>query len=95
MKTWAVQDAKARFSELLRAAGETPQRITLHGKDAAVLLSSAAYRELQAQKENKRAFYEAWAAAPKVPTFEPASRDGGNAQRDSEVDFSDPLFGAD
>jgi prevent-host-death family protein len=31
MKTWALQDAKARLSELVRAAEEEPQIITLRG----------------------------------------------------------------
>jgi prevent-host-death family protein len=29
---WAVQDAKARFSELLRAADKEPQIVTYRGK---------------------------------------------------------------
>ena len=32
MKHWPVQDAKARFSELLRAAEKEPQIITYRGK---------------------------------------------------------------
>jgi prevent-host-death family protein len=37
-KAWKLQDAKARFSELVREAqaGE-PQRVTVHGKDAVVI----------------------------------------------------------
>lgn len=37
-KAWKLQDAKARFSELVRKAraGE-PQRVTVHGKDAVVI----------------------------------------------------------
>lgn len=36
---WKLQDAKARFSELVRKArGGTPQRVTVHGKDAVVVL---------------------------------------------------------
>jgi prevent-host-death family protein len=37
--TWKLQDAKARFSELVRAArrGE-PQRVTVHGKEAVIVL---------------------------------------------------------
>jgi prevent-host-death family protein len=42
-----VQDAKARFSELLRAAKKEPQSITLRGEEAAVLVSAAEYRRLQ------------------------------------------------
>ena len=32
MKHWPVQDAKARFSELIRAAEKEPQIITYRGK---------------------------------------------------------------
>ena len=36
--TWKLQDAKARFSELVRKArGGAPQKVTVHGKDAVVV----------------------------------------------------------
>jgi antitoxin Phd len=48
--TWQVQDAKARFSELLkRARTEGPQVVTKRGQEAAVLLSAKEWRELQAR----------------------------------------------
>lgn len=38
-KTWPVQDAKARFSEFLKASlTEGPQVVTLRGVETAVLL---------------------------------------------------------
>jgi prevent-host-death family protein len=37
-KAWKLQDAKARFSELVRKARDgEPQRVTVHGKDAVVI----------------------------------------------------------
>jgi antitoxin Phd len=40
MKSWPVQDAKARFSELLDTClKEGPQMVTKRGADAAVLAS--------------------------------------------------------
>ncbi len=38
--TWKLQDAKARFSELVRRAraGE-PQQVTVHGKEAVVVVN--------------------------------------------------------
>ncbi len=37
--TWKLQDAKARFSELVRKArGGAPQKVTVHGKDAVVVV---------------------------------------------------------
>jgi antitoxin Phd len=41
MKTWPVQDAKARFSELLEASlTERPEVVTRRGVEAAVLVST-------------------------------------------------------
>lgn len=48
--TWQVQDAKARFSELLdRALAEGPQIVTKRGQEAAVLLSAKEWRDLLAR----------------------------------------------
>jgi antitoxin Phd len=42
--TWKLQDAKARFSELVRRAREgTPQHVTVHGKDAVVVVDAERY----------------------------------------------------
>jgi len=70
MKHWPVQDAKARFSELLREAGKEPQRITVRGEPAAVLISESEYRRLTGESERpKRTFAEWWESAPRVPEF--------------------------
>ncbi len=46
--TWPVQDAKARFSELLDACiNEGPQIVTRRGTDAAVLVRIDEWRRLQ------------------------------------------------
>jgi prevent-host-death family protein len=38
---WKLQDAKARFSELVRRArAGKPQRVTVHGKDAVVIVDA-------------------------------------------------------
>lgn len=45
MTAWQLQDAKNRFSALVKAAEkEGPQVITVHGKEKAVLLSAETYR---------------------------------------------------
>jgi len=37
--TWKLQDAKARFSELVRRArAGKPQQVTIHGKEAVVVV---------------------------------------------------------
>ena len=47
MSVWTMTIARARFSEVLRQAREAgPQRITVRGKDAAVILSSEDYDRL-------------------------------------------------
>ena len=47
LPAWKLQDAKAHFSRVVREALELgPQRVTLHGKDAVVILSAEDYRRL-------------------------------------------------
>jgi antitoxin Phd len=47
-KRWPVQDAKARFSELLEASlNEGPQIVTRRGVEAAVLVPVEEWRRLQ------------------------------------------------
>ena len=49
MKTWPVQDAKARFSEFLEACiTDGPQLVTKRGAEAAVLVPIAEWRRLKA-----------------------------------------------
>ena len=49
MQTWAVQDAKSRFSELLDAClANGPQVVTRRGTDAAVLVTVDVWKRLQA-----------------------------------------------
>jgi antitoxin Phd len=48
VRSWAVQDAKARFSELLETClREGPQLVTRRGADAAVLVPVDDWRRLQ------------------------------------------------
>ncbi len=51
MKSWPVQDAKARFSELLTACErDGPQLVTKRGADAAVLVPVEEWRRLNAAR---------------------------------------------
>lgn len=44
---WALQDAKARFSEVVRMAREEgPQHVTIHGRDEVVVLATSEFRRL-------------------------------------------------
>ena len=48
MRRWAVQEAKAKFSELLdRALDEGPQIVTKRGIEAAVLVPIERWRRLE------------------------------------------------
>jgi antitoxin Phd len=48
MKAWPVQDAKARFSEFLKASlTEGPQVVTLRGVETAVLITVEEWRSLR------------------------------------------------
>ncbi len=47
MKSWPVQDAKSRFSQMLETClNEGPQMITKRGVDAAVLVPAGDWRRL-------------------------------------------------
>lgn len=45
---WRLQDAKARFSELVRLAhSDGPQHVTLHGRDAVVVVDAGEFHRLK------------------------------------------------
>lgn len=61
---WPLQDAKARFSELVRRArSEGPQHVTVHGRDEVVVLSVEAFRRLTGDRTGA-ALVEALQASP-------------------------------
>lgn len=62
--SWQVQEAKQRFSEVLRAVKSGgPQIITRHGEEVAVIIDMAEYRRLT---EPRRNFVEHLMAFPKL-----------------------------
>src|SRR5207253_4997639 len=45
---WSLQDAKARFSELVRRVRtEGPQHVTVHGRDEVVVVAAEEFRRLK------------------------------------------------
>ncbi|MDO8299033.1 type II toxin-antitoxin system Phd/YefM family antitoxin [Lacisediminimonas sp.] len=45
---WVLQDAKARFSELVRRVhSEGPQHVTVHGRDEVVVVAAEEFRRLK------------------------------------------------
>ena len=83
-KHWALQDAKARFSELVRASAKEPQHISVRGEPTAVLLSEEEYRRLCEKQPAKKSFADVWNAAPKIPEFKLPSR---KREKMRKIDF--------
>ncbi|HVO45409.1 MAG TPA: type II toxin-antitoxin system Phd/YefM family antitoxin [Steroidobacteraceae bacterium] len=47
---WVLQEAKARFSELVRKVhSDGPQHVTVHGRDEVVVVAADEYRRLKGQ----------------------------------------------
>ena len=47
---WLLQDAKARFSELVRRVrSEGPQHVTVHGRDEVVVVAADEFRRLKGE----------------------------------------------
>ena len=47
---WRLQDAKARFSELVRRVrSEGPQRVTVHGRDEVVVIAAEEFQRLKGE----------------------------------------------
>ena len=61
---WALQDAKARFSELVRRVRtDGPQHVTVHGREEVVVVAAAEFRRLQGDPTGA-ALVAAMAASP-------------------------------
>jgi prevent-host-death family protein len=64
---WSLQDAKARFSELVRSANsQGPQHVTVRGRDEVVVMSASEYRRLTGVRTG-RALVEAMQKCPVSP----------------------------
>jgi antitoxin Phd len=64
-RSWSVQDAKNRFSEVVAAARRTPQTVTKHGKPAVVVLDVAEYERLRgAERAQAPSFADLLLAIP-------------------------------
>lgn len=54
---WQLQEAKQRFSEVVRSAEtDGPQFVTRHGEEVAVIVDIAEYRRLRGGGEDFKAF---------------------------------------
>ena len=65
---WQLQEAKQRFSELIRQArSKGPQVVTRHGEDVAVVVGIEEYRRLTGDKPDFKQFL---LAAPDLDALE-------------------------
>lgn len=57
MDEWQLQEAKQRFSELIRAVeAEGPQVVTKHGREVAVVVDYASFERLTWQGDDFKAY---------------------------------------
>jgi prevent-host-death family protein len=70
---WRLQDAKARFSELVRLAHSAgPQHVTLHGRDAVVIVDAAEFQRLQGQRTGQLLIDALQASPHRATDIEPS-----------------------
>lgn len=82
--SWLLQDAKARFSELVRRVkSEGPQRVTVHGREEVVVISAEEFRRMQGAPTGA-ALIEAMQASPSRD-FEIEPRRAAMPVRDVEL----------
>jgi len=56
--SWALQDAKNRFSEVVdKALKEGPQLVTRHGRDAVVIIAADTFRKQVKHKDSLVSFF--------------------------------------
>ena len=73
--SWLLQEAKARFSEMVNVClNEGAQTVTRHGRNTVVLVSYDEYRRLIAPKASLGDFFR---QAPRAELEVPRSRDVG------------------
>jgi prevent-host-death family protein len=50
-RSWSVQDAKNRFSEVVEAARDKPQLVTKHGKPAVMVVDVTEFERLRSLEQ--------------------------------------------
>ncbi len=74
---WKLEDAKARFSEVVRRArSEGPQRVSVRGRDAVVVIAADEFERLQPRAADPLPF---------VAFLETLSVEGLDLTRDDDV----------
>lgn len=71
--TWPLQDAKARFSELVRRArSEGPQHVTIHGREEVVVIAADEFRRLKGEQTGERIVAAMQASPYRTNELEPS-----------------------
>ena len=82
---WLLQDAKARFSELVRRArSEGPQHVTVHGREEVVVVAADEFRRLAGERTGAALIAAMQASPCREIDIEP-SRDERSPVRDIEL----------
>lgn len=69
---WLLQDAKARFSELVRRVrSDGPQYVTVHGRDEVVVISAEEFNRLKGDRTGKYLIAAMQAAPHRSVDFAP------------------------
>ena len=55
---WQLQEAKAKFSDVVKSAASKPQFITVHGKETAVVISYDEYMDMTTPKQSLFDFFQ-------------------------------------
>ena len=75
MRTWLLQDAKARFNELVNIClKDGPQLVTRHGREAVIILPVDEYKRVIAHQNSLKEFF---LEAPRVDVDIQRSEVGG------------------
>src|ERR1043166_7713928 len=73
---WPLQDAKARFSELVRKVrSEGPQHVTVHGRDEVVIVAAEEYRRLKGELTGEALIVAMQSSPHREIDLEPARAD--------------------
>lgn len=72
-RRWPLQDAKARFSELVRRVrSEGPQHVTVHGRDEVVVVAAEEFRRLKGELTGQKLIDALQASPHRKIDIEPA-----------------------
>ncbi|MGH7866270.1 MAG: type II toxin-antitoxin system Phd/YefM family antitoxin [Candidatus Dormibacteraceae bacterium] len=85
---WQVQEAKQKFSELVRQAeNDGPQMVTRHGEPVVVVISEEEFRKLQGDRPS---FKDLLSAPPYLDDFDKLIERDRSPMR--EIDLYDPEY---